>query len=473
MTLKAPSKADISALSKIVGTANALTEATDQARYLSEWRGRYFGRTPVVLRASSTEEVSALLAYCNKKRIAVVPQGGNTGLVGGQIPNEAGTEVVLSLERLNKIRMLDSTASCITVEAGVTLAAVQAAADAAGRLFPLTIASEGSCQIGGNLATNAGGTGVLAYGSARSQVLGLEAVLADGRVWSNLSGLKKDNTGYDVRDLLIGSEGTLGIITAATLRLVAKPTEIATALITFDSLDDVAAVFRLVEARLGPSLTAFEFMSAQALAFAMKHGAKKNLPFKKPAPWTVLLDVSAHEVGRAQPSLEAALDAALSDGIATNALIAETLSHAKTLWDLRESLSEAQKPEGGSIKHDVSVPIAAIPDFVRSADALIERICPGARTVPFGHFGDGNVHYNVSQPVGADKAAFLARWDEISHAVHALVLERGGSISAEHGIGRMKRDELATIKSSTELQVMRAIKAAFDPNGILNPGKLL
>ncbi len=473
MSLKAPTKTDMTALSKIVGAANALTAASDQARYLSEWRGRYVGRTPVVLRPGSKAEVAAVLSYCNSKGIGVVPQGGNTGLVGGQIPHENGSEIVLSLERLNRIRSVDAATSSMTAEAGVTLAAVQAAAGEVGKLFPLSIASEGSCQIGGNLATNAGGTGVLAYGSARAQVLGLEAVLADGRIWSNLSALKKDNTGYDIRDLLIGSEGTLGIITAATLRMVAKPVEIATALVTVDDLDKVAELFRLTEARLGPSLTAFEFMSERALAFALKHGAKKNAPFKKPATWNVLLDVSAHEADRAHPALEAVLGSALDSGIASNALIAESQLQSKSLWALRDSISEAQKPEGGSIKHDVSVPIAAIPDFIRQADALIERMCPGARPVPFGHFGDGNVHYNVSQPVGADTAKFLALWDEITNAVHALVIRMSGSISAEHGIGRMKRDELARIKTQTEIDVMRAIKAALDPNGILNPGKVL
>jgi FAD/FMN-containing dehydrogenase len=473
MALKAPTKTDLAALTKIVGAANAIAIASDQARYLTEWRGRYVGKTPLVLRPSSVDEISKILAYCNAKRIGVVPQGGNTGLVGGQIPHESGTEIVLSLERLNRVRVLDKAAACITVDAGVTLAAVQDAADKAGRLFPLSIASEGTCQIGGNLATNAGGTAVLAYGSARAQVLGLEAVFADGRIWSSLKALKKDNTGYDIRDLLIGSEGTLGIITAATLRLVPKPVDVATALVTLDDLESVATLFQRSEAALGGTLTAFEFMSARAIEFAIKHGPKTFAPFKNTAAWNVLIEVSVHEADRARPALEAALGRALDDSVATNALIAETQSQSASLWALRESLSEAQKHEGGSIKHDVSVPIPAMPDFVKQAGALVERLCPGARPVPFGHFGDGNVHYNVSQPVGADKAKFLARWDEISTAVHAIVLDMGGSISAEHGIGRMKRDALASIKSETEMHVMRAIKAALDPNGILNPGKVL
>jgi FAD/FMN-containing dehydrogenase len=460
--------------SAIVGPAHAITDPADQAPYLTEWRDLYTGRTPLVLKPGSTAEVSAILALAHEARIAIVPQGGNTGLVGGQIPFEHGHEVVLSLSRLNRIRHVDASGTHMIAEAGVTLLAAQQAAEAAGRLLPLSLASEGSCQIGGVLATNAGGVAVLAYGNARNLALGLEVVLADGRVIDGLRALKKDNTGYDLRDLFIGSEGTLGIITAAVLKLWPRSAERATAFVALPDIDNVAALFARAEQAAGPSLTAFEFMSDVGLAMVLDHVPGTRSPFAARHPWYVLIELSG---GRADGSSAAGLEALLGDSIAdelvADATLADTLAKSQALWRLRETLSEAQKPAGGSIKHDISVPVSAIPRFIREAAPIVERICPGARPVPFGHFGDGNVHYNVSQPIGMDKAAYLALWGAMSAEVHGLVRQLDGSISAEHGIGRLKRDELARVKGAVEMDVMRAIKAALDPRAILNPGKVV
>lgn len=472
--LNAPAPELLRQLTEIVGAANAIVDPDIQAPYLREWRDRYVGRTPVVLRPHTTDEVARILALANAARVGVVPQGGNTGLVGGQIPHESGREIVLSLSRLKRIRAVDKQTSSMTVEAGVTLETARAAAEASGRLFPLSLPSEGTCSIGGNLATNAGGIGVLAHGNARQLTLGIEAVLADGRIWNGLKALRKDNTGYDLRDLLIGSEGTLGIITAATLKLVPRPREVATAFVGLPSLDAVLSLFALASNRGSASLTAFEFLSQRALAFVTRHVTGARLPFDVEHPWYVLLDISGHaDDGGALSVAEAILAGALDSGIAKDAIVAQSLSQSAALWRLRESASEAQKFEGGSIKHDVSVPVGSIPTFIVRADALIETLCPGARPVAFGHFGDGNVHYNISQPPGMDRVQFLAKWEDISNAVHALVTGMDGSISAEHGIGQMKRASLRSAKSAVELDVMRAIKTALDPNGILNPGKLL
>jgi FAD/FMN-containing dehydrogenase len=335
------------------------------------------------------------------------------------------------------------------------------------------MASEGSCTIGGNLATNAGGVAVLAYGTARNLALGLEVVTAGGEIWDGLKTLKKDNTGYDLKDLFIGSEGTLGIITAATLKLFPAPREKATALAAVPRLDDLLPLFHLAADEAGTALTAFEFLSERALAFVAKHTSGARLPFANAAPWYVLLEISGMEEGNAESLLERILAAAAERGLVSDAVIARSLAHAQDLWRLREAMSEAQKGEGGSIKHDVSVPTPQIAEFITRAAEVVERICPGARPVPFGHFGDGNVHYNVSQPVGMDRTRYLALWEPMSRAVHGVVTELGGSISAEHGIGRLKRAELALVKSAVELDMMRRIKAALDPRGILNPAKLL
>ncbi|MCB1513852.1 MAG: FAD-binding oxidoreductase [Hyphomicrobiaceae bacterium] len=472
--LAAPTPDLIGRFIDIVGPSQALVDPGAQAPYLREWRDRYVGQTPLVLRPGSVDEVSRILALANEARVGIVPQAGNTGLVGGQIPYEDGRDIVLSVARLNRIRQIDPAGQSMIAEAGVTLAAVQQAADDAGRLFPLSLAAEGSCQIGGNLATNAGGVNVLAYGNARALALGLEVVLADGRIWSSLKTLKKDNTGYDLKDLFIGSEGTLGIITAAALKLFARPAEKATAFAALEDLDQVLELFKRAEAVAGTHLTAFEFICRTGVEIGIRHVEGVRCPFAEVPPWSVLIEISAHEAdGRAAETLERLLGEAIEAGIVADAAIAQSLQQARDFWRLREEMSDAQKHEGGSIKHDVSVAPARMPEFIRRADRIVAQLCPGARPVPFGHFGDGNVHYNVSQPVGMDKAAYLARWEEIAAAVHGLVVEMDGSISAEHGIGRMKREELVHVKSAVEIDLMRTLKRGLDPNGILNPGKVI
>ncbi len=472
--LEKPTPELIDRLTAIVGSANALTEPEDQKAYLTEWRDRYVGVTPLVLRPRSVEEVSEILKSANAARVGIVPQGGNTGLVGGQIPYETGNEIVLSLSRMKDIRDIDEAGLSLTAGAGVTLAAIQQEAAKRGRLFPLSLASEGSCQIGGNLATNAGGTGVLAYGNARSLVLGLEAVLADGRIWHGLKTLTKDNTGYDLKDLIVGSEGTLAIITAATLKLFPMPAERATALVALSDLWAALKLFRMLQAGAGNTLTAFEFMPHLALQFVTRHVEGARNPFAGSHDWYALVELSGSRTDDTTSSrLETILGEAAEVGIVLDAAIAASGAQARDLWRLREEISDAQKPEGGSIKHDISVPISRIPEFIERANKIVEGLCPGARPCPFGHFGDGNIHYNISQPATANKAEFLAKWEVVNHAVHQLVSDMGGSISAEHGIGRMKREELAHFKSPVELDLMRAIKRSFDPNGILNPGKVL
>ena len=472
--LNVPTPADLEHLAAIVGPSHAITDTSDQAAYLTEWRDLYRGRTALVVKPGSTAEVASILKFAHERAIAIVPQGGNTGLVGGQIPFEHGGEIVVSLSRLNRIRYVASGGGHMIAEAGVTLLAAQQGAESAGRLFPLSLASEGSCQIGGVLATNAGGVAVLAYGNARQLALGLEVVLADGRVIEGLRALKKDNTGYDLRDLFIGSEGTLGIITAACLKLHPRPAEQATAFAGLDTIEQVAALFARAEREAAGQLTAFEFLDSTGLEMVLKHAPATRAPLCAPHAWYALIELSGSRAdGSTTLRLEELLAQAAEDGVIADATIAATLAQSKALWRLREALSEAQKPEGGSIKHDISVPVPLIARFLREAAPIIERICPGARPVPFGHFGDGNVHYNVSQPIGMDRQAYLDLWHPMSDAVHALVRSLDGSISAEHGIGRLKRDDLARSKPAAELDTMRAIKAALDPRGILNPGKVL
>ncbi|MGB3718565.1 MAG: FAD-binding oxidoreductase [Hyphomicrobiaceae bacterium] len=472
--LAAPTPELIARLTEIVGPEHALTDPDQQLPYLREWRDLYIGRTPLVLRPANTEQVSRILALCNEARVGVVPQAGNTGLVGGQVPFESGNEIVLSVSRLKQIREINPAAYSMTVEAGLTLAECRAAAERADRLFPLSLPSEGTCQIGGNLATNAGGVGVLAYGNARQLVLGLEVVLADGRIVPGLKALKKDNTGYDLKDLFIGSEGTLGVITAAVLKLFPRPAESATAMVALAEISHALDLFSLAQETAGRSVTAFEFIPRICIDFVLRNIPGTREPFPKTYPWYVLIEISGAKAdGQAAREMEDVLGQAAERGLLLDAVLAGSLSQARDLWRLRESVSEAQKPEGGNIKHDVSVPIAKIAEFIERADRIVESICPGARPLPLGHFGDGNIHYNIAQPVDMGKERFLELWEPITTAVHELVAEMGGSISAEHGIGRMKRKDLERYKSAVELELMRRIKAAFDPNGILNPGKLL
>ncbi len=471
---KPPSQDTIDALVRIVGEEHAIREEGAMTPYLVEWRDRYRGKAALVLRPGETGEVAAILKCANETKTAIVPQGGNTGLVGGQVPFETGHEVVVSLERLNRVRDIDLASNTMTVEAGLVLALAQQVAASAGRLFPLSLASEGSAQIGGVLATNAGGMAVLAYGSARDLTLGLEVVLADGRVWNGLKSLRKDNSGYDLKDLIIGSEGTLGIITAAVLRLFPKVVERVTCMAGLSALETAPAFFARALERAGPALTAFEIMPRIGVEFVVRHGSSARDPFPSPYPWYVLFDLTSPREGEELARLaETLLGDGLEAGEIDGAVIASSLAQGEELWRLRELMSEVQKHEGGSIKHDIAVPVALVPEFVARANQLVELMIPGARPVPFGHLGDGNIHYNVSQPPGMDRAVFLANWEALNAAVHEIVLDLGGSISAEHGIGRLKRDLLPHAKQPLELELMRKIKAAFDPNFILNPGKLL
>jgi FAD/FMN-containing dehydrogenase len=471
---KRPSEETLDALSRIVGEDHAIRDPAAMAPYLVEWRDRYVGKAALVLKPGSTEEVAAILKRANETRTSIVPQGGNTGLVGGQIPFESGNEVVVSLSRMTHVRDIDLDGNTMRVEAGLVLANAQAVAASAGRLFPLSLASEGSCQIGGVLATNAGGMAVLAYGSARDLTLGLEVVLADGSVWNGLKRLRKDNSGYDLKDLFIGSEGTLGIITAAVLRLFPKPAATVTAFAGLAHLDSATAFFSRAYGLAGPLLTAFELMPRIGLDFVLRHAEGTKDPLKAPHHWYVLLELSSPREGDDVTSLaETLLNEGIEAGEIGDAVIASSIAQDRELWRLRELMSEVQKHEGGSIKHDVAVPVASVPEFIARANQLVELMIPGARPVPFGHLGDGNIHYNVSQPPSMDRAVFLANWEALNAAVHEIVLDLGGSISAEHGIGRLKRDLLRHAKAPLELELMRKIKQAFDPNGILNPGKLL
>jgi FAD/FMN-containing dehydrogenase len=454
----------------IVGDKYAVTDAADIAPYLTEERGLFHGRSPLVLRPGSTAEVSAICKLASEHRIALVPQGGNTGLVGGQTPHNG--EVVISLRRLDKIRDIDAASNTMTCEGGVVLQIAQQKAAEVDRLFPLSLGAEGSCTIGGNLSTNAGGTGALAYGVAREMAMGLEVVLADGRILNTLTKLKKDNTGYNLHNLFIGAEGTLGIITAATLKLFPKPRAIETAFVGLKSPTDALKLLTLSRSMAAGNLTSFELLSEIAVDFSVRHGIDIRHPLEGKHPWYVLMELSSSGEDARGP-LEAILAQGLEDGIVDDAVVAANLSQRQGFWKLRDEMSWAQKPEGGSIKQDISVPVAAVPAFIAEADAAVIKLIPGSRPVPFGHLGDGNIHYNVSQPIGANAADFLARWHEVNAVVFAIVMRMGGSISAEHGIGVLKRDELPDVKDKVAIELMRGIKAMLDPHGIMNPGKVL
>ncbi|MCX5497374.1 FAD-binding oxidoreductase [Kaistia dalseonensis] len=472
--LNRPTPALLDQFAAIVGPAHALTDPAATEPYRIEWRDRFLGSTPMVLRPGSVAEVSAILALANAERIAIVPQSGNTGLVGGQVPDSSGTEIVLSLDRMTRIRAVDPEGFTLTAEAGAILADVQKAAETVDRLFPLSLGSEGSCRIGGNISTNAGGTAVLAYGNMRDLVLGLEVVLADGRVWEGLNALRKDNTGYDLKQLFIGGEGTLGIVTAAVLKLFPRPRGQAVAFAALASPADALGLFSAARDRAGHDLTGFELMPRIGMDFVLRHIPGTRDPLAAPAPWYALMEISSGDSDEtAQATLEDLLAAGFERGVVQDAAIAQSLAEAKAFWHIRHGMSEAQKPEGGSIKHDVSVPVAKVPAFLDEAIAAVEAMVPGCRPVPFGHLGDGNIHFNISQPIGADKEAYLARWEEMNALVHGIVATYGGSISAEHGIGRLKRDLLPGVKGPVAMAMMRGIKDSFDPNGILNPGKML
>ena len=455
------------------GTGGWVDAPDEVAPYLAEQRGRYSAATPAVLRPDTTEAVAKIVRICAETGTPIVPQGGNTGLVGGAAPAPDSTEILLNLGRMNRIRDVDAAGGTMTAEAGCVLASLQRAAEEADRLFPLSLGAEGRCQIGGNLATNAGGTQVMRYGSARSLTLGLEVVLPDGRIWNGLRGLIKDNTGYDLRDLFIGSEGTLGIITAAVLRLFPRPRQSVTALAAVASVADAVNLHAMLAAASGDRMTGCELMSERSLAFAVRHLPDAAAPFPGPHPWTVLMDFHGGAGDDLGAAVESGLAAALEAGVARDAVVAQSAAQAHALWRLRESIPDAQKQEGASIKHDISVPLSRMASFTERADHEVESVLPGVRIVAFGHLADGNLHFNLSQPEDMTADAFEARRDRLTRIVHDLVVSEGGSIGAEHGIGRLRRADLARYKSAEELDLMRAIKAAIDPRGILNPGKVL
>jgi FAD/FMN-containing dehydrogenase len=463
-------------LIEIVGAAHVLTGEQAQP-YLVDWRGRYKGAARAVVRPGSTEEVAAVVKCCVAHHVPIVTVGGNTGLCGGATPDDSGTAVVLATSRLNRIRDIDTDNDTMTVEAGCVLQMLQEAAQKADRLFPLSLAAEGSCTIGGNLATNAGGTQVLRYGNTRELALGLEVVTAEGEVWDGLRGLRKDNTGYDLRDLFIGSEGTLGVITAVTLKLYPLPVAQRTAILALNSLEDAVTFLSKARAGFGASLTGFEVMAGPVLQAVVRLFDQQRIPFEgesAQSPWFALLELSDSESAEhAQARFEEVLGQAIEDGLVQDAAIAQNVSQSKAFWHLRESIPLAEAELGKSIKHDVSIPISRIAEFVHVTNAAIQADYPGVHNVVFGHLGDGNLHYNVAPAQGQPQEVLLALQDQIYALVHDSVAAFNGSISAEHGIGQLKRDEMPRYKSAVELGLMRSIKRALDPKGLLNPGKVL
>jgi FAD/FMN-containing dehydrogenase len=471
---KVPTVNLIETLRAVVGASHVLQDG-DLSAYENDWRKRVRGKALAVVRPGSAAEVAAVVKTCAAAGASIVPQGGNTGLVMGSTPDESGRQVVLSLQRMNAVRLVDAANMTITVEAGCILQTLQDAAQSAGFLFPLSLAAEGSCTIGGNLATNAGGTQVLRYGNARDLCLGLEVVTAQGEIWSGLSGLRKDNTGYDLRNLMIGSEGTLGIITAATMKLYPLPAATLTAWAALPSLDAAVNLLGLAQKHLASGLTGFEVMGQFALSLVNKHLPQQRVPLWQSAAYCVLLENSDFEnEAHARELFERLMEQALEAGIISDAVVAENIAQARALWHVRESIPLAQAQEGLNIKHDISIPVSRIPEFVRSTDALLQREVPGVRLVNFGHLGDGNLHYNVQCPEGFDDKAFLQQFEpQVNKLVYDSVLAFGGSISAEHGVGSLKRDELPHYKSAVALDMMRAVKRALDPQGLLNPGRVL
>lgn len=467
---------DLGALSGIVGTEHVLTGDAARASEL-DWRERYAGKALAVVRPGCTEEVARVVRWCADRGIGIVPQGGNTGLCGGATPDMSGTQLILSLQRLDRIRAIDTDNDTLVAEAGCVLQAIQEAARNADRLFPLSLAAEGSCTIGGNLATNAGGTQVLRYGNARELVLGLEAVTASGEIMHGLKGLRKDNTGYDLRNLLIGSEGTLGVITAATLKLYPQPVAQRTALLALRSIEDAVTVLAAARKGFGAALTGFELIAGSCLHGVVRCYPQQRIPFDGASaamPWFALLELSDSEsAGHAQERFETVLGALMASGHIADAAIAETVAQSRALWHLRESIPLSEKAFGKSVKHDISLPVSAIARFVKETNALLQQSFPGVEHVVFGHLGDGNLHYNVAAGTGRTEAELLAQQDRIFAIVLDSVARFDGSISAEHGIGQLKRGLLPRYKDPVAMALMRDIKRALDPLGIMNPGKLL
>jgi FAD/FMN-containing dehydrogenase len=455
-----------------LGDDGVLTEAGDIAPYVADWTGAFVGATTAVVRPADTAGVAAAVRLCGEAGVAVVPQGGNTGLVGGGVPDASGAQVVLSLGRMRRIRDVDPVADTITVEAGAVLYAVQEAATAVGRLLPLSLGSEGSCTIGGNISTNAGGTAVLRYGMMRDLVLGLEVVLPDGQVWEGLRPLRKDNTGYDLKQLFIGAEGTLGVVTAAVLRLLPATPRRATALLALPSVDSAVRLLPVLRERAGGRLTAWELLNRQTLELVLGHLPGARDPFRTPFDWYGLVELAGTENDDLDTLLESALGAAVESDLVLEAVVASGPAQRRSLWALREGISEVQKVEGASIKHDVTLPIAALPEFVAQMAPRLDSVLPGLRLVTYGHVGDGNLHYNLTAPLG-DDAALHAAAPELTRSVYEAVTAAGGSISAEHGIGVLKREAAAACKSELENELMRAVKRALDPRGLMNPGKVV
>jgi len=457
-----------------VGSQYVITDPETLVAYLTDWRGRFTGAALAVVKPGSTQEVAQIVQLCRQHHIPIVPQGGNTGLVLGSVPDARGNAIVLSLTRLNRVREIDPLNNTMTVDAGCILQNVQEAAAAVGRLFPLSLAAEGSCTIGGNLATNAGGTAVLRYGNSRELCLGLEVVTADGAIWNGLRGLRKDNTGYDLRDLYIGAEGTLGIITGAVLKLFAQPAAELTALVGMQSPQQALQLLTLAQQHCGATLTGFELMSDFCLTLVQKHFPHMRRPLAAPSPHYALIQLSDSEsVEHANGLLEQLVAGAMEAELIEDAIVASSIAQSRSIWALREHISLAQAAEGKNIKHDVSLPISAIGDFITSTDALLQTHSPGCRMVTFGHLGDGNLHYNVSPPEGMADTVFIDTQEAINQIVHDNVHAFNGSISAEHGIGMLKREEILRYKSEVEMGLMRTIKQALDPLNLMNPGKIL
>ncbi|MEQ9518321.1 MAG: FAD-binding oxidoreductase [Parvibaculum sp.] len=464
----------IERLREIVGEAGLITDPVEMAPYLEERRGLFQGHARALVKPASLAEVSAVMTLAYETNTHVVPQGGNTGLVGGQMPRAEDHAILLNLSRLNKVRAVDPANNTVSVDAGVTLAHLQSVAEEADRLFPLSLASEGTCQIGGNLSSNAGGTAVLRYGNARDLVLGIEIVLADGRIWDGMRALRKDNTGYDLKQLFLGSEGTLGIITGAVLKLFPRPRSKAVAFVAVPTPAAAVSLLRLVEAMSFGAVTSFELMPRIGIEMVTRHVPGTRDPLDTPHDWYVLIELSSGDEGDVLTErLEAILGDGLAQGLLLDATLARSDAQAKALWHVREAMSDAQRHEGGSIKHDISVPVSEIALFLERALTLVCAEMPGIRPVPFGHIGDGNIHFNLSQPVDMDEAGFLDQRSHFNELVHTIAVELGGSISAEHGIGQLKRDELKRRKSPVEIDLMRALKDALDRKGLLNPGKIL
>jgi FAD/FMN-containing dehydrogenase len=466
--------ATLDALCAAVDAPGWIVDPADMAPYLLEQRGRFSGGALAVVRPSTTEQVAAVVVAARAAEVQIVPQGGNTGLVGASMSYPGERAVVLSLQRMNRIRELDALDYSATVEAGCILANVQQAAEDADRLFPLSLGSEGSCTIGGLLSTNAGGTMTIRYGNMRELILGIEAVLPDGRIWNGLRRLHKNNTGYDLKHLFIGGEGTLGVVTAAVLKLFPRPRQIETAFLAVPDPKAAIELLARLRAATGDALSGFELIPRMLMDFALKHIEKVADPLAEPHPWYILAEASTGAEGdMLRSAIEHALGAAMEDGLVLDATLAASEAQRNIFWFIREAIVQSQKFEGGSIKHDISVPISRVADFIARASEAVKAAMPGIRPVPFGHVGDGNIHFNLTQPIGADQKAYMAEWERMNHVVHEVALDLGGSISAEHGIGRFKRDEMRQVKSPPELDMMLAIKAALDPDGLMNPHALL